>query len=197
MRRLPAIAPLVFFAVVFPFLALAQEPPSWVIRGLSEVIPGAPEGKMDYDFKSEIGYGTNIFIQYGTNLVQSGGVTLMAQNVRLNRQTGEVVADGHVRIEDGDQVWVGEHIRYNFLTHQMQSEQFRTGKPPAYAQGEQLEGDTTNQTYHARHALVTTDDVSNPAIYVRSSHIKIVPGQYVEMWNAVVYMDGVPALYFP
>ena len=55
MRRLPAIAPLVFFAVVFPFLALAQEPPSWVIRGLSEVIPGAPEGKMDYDFKSEIG----------------------------------------------------------------------------------------------------------------------------------------------
>jgi lipopolysaccharide assembly outer membrane protein LptD (OstA) len=79
----------------------------------------------------------------------------------------------------------------------MQSEEFRTGKPPVFAQGGQLQGDTTNKTYHARHALVTTDDVSDPAIYVRSSHIKIVPGKYVEMWNAVLFMDGVPAFYFP
>jgi lipopolysaccharide assembly outer membrane protein LptD (OstA) len=39
--------------------------------------------------------------------------------------------------------------------------------------------------------------VSDPAIYVRSSHIKIVPGKYVEMWNAVLFMDGVPTFYFP
>ena len=112
-------------------------------------------------------------------------------------QTGEVVADGHVRIEQGDQIWVGEHIRYNFKTHQMQSEQFRTGKPPVFAQGGQLQGDITNKTYNARHALVTTDDVSDPAIHVRASRIKIVPGKYVEMWNAVLFMDGVPTFYFP
>jgi len=45
----------------------------------------------------------------------------------VNRQTGEAVADGNVRIEEGDQIWVGEHIRYNFKTHQMQSEQFSHG----------------------------------------------------------------------
>ena len=123
--------------------------------------------------------------------------TLIADSAKVNYQSGEVVADGHVRIEEGDQIWTGEHIRYNFKTHQMQSEQFRTGKPPVFAQGGQLQGDTTNQTYHARHALVTTDDVSDPAIYVRSSHIKIVPGKYIEMWNAVLYLDGVPAFYFP
>ena len=190
MRRLPAIAPLVFFVAAFPFLSPAQEQSSWLIRGLSEVIPGAPEGRLDYDFKNDIGYGTNILVQYG-------GATLMADSVTLNQQTGEVMADGHVRIEEGDQIWVGEHIRYNFKTHQMQSEQFRTGKPPVFAQGGQLQGDTTNKTYHARHAFVTTDDVSDPAIRVRSSHIKIVPGKYVEMWNAVLFMDGVPAFYFP
>ena len=60
-----------------------------------------------------------------------------------------------------------------------------------------MQGDTTNKTYTARHAFVTTDDVSDPAIRVRASHIKIVPGKYIEMWNAVVFMDGVPAFYFP
>jgi hypothetical protein len=76
----------------------------------------------------------------------------------------------------GDQLWVGEHIRYNFKTHQMQSEQFRMGKPPVFAARRELQGDTTNQTYTARHAFVTTDDVSDPAIRVRASRIKIVPG---------------------
>ncbi len=71
----------------------------------------------------------------------------MADSASVNRQTGEAVADGNVRIEEGDQIWVGEHIRYNFKTHQMQSEQFRMGKPPVFAQGGQLQGDTTNQTY--------------------------------------------------
>jgi len=50
----------------------------------------------------------------------------------------------------------------------MQSEQFRMGKPPVFAQGGQLQGNTTNRTYNARHAFVTTDDVSDPAVYVRS-----------------------------
>ena len=115
----------------------------------------------------------------------------------LNEQTGEVEADGHVRIESGDQIWVGEHIRYNFKTHQMQSEEFRTGKPPVFAAGRELEGNTTNRTYDARHLFITTDDISNPATRVRASRVKIVPGKYIEMWNAVLYVDGVPMFYFP
>ena len=115
----------------------------------------------------------------------------------LDQQSGEVVADGHVHIETGEQLWVGEHIRYNFKTHQMQSEQFRTGKAPVFAAGKELEGDTTNQTYHARHAFVTTDDVADPTFRVRANHIKIVPGKYVEMWNAVVFVGDVPTFYFP
>ena len=156
---------------------------------LNQIIPGAPIGSVD--MVGDTATGTNgICVKYGE-------AVLMADSATVNQQTGEAVADGHVRIEEGDQIWVGEHIRYNFKTHQMQSEQFRTGKPPVFAQGRQLQGDTTNKTYNARHALVTTDDVSDPAICVRASRIKIVPGKYVEMWNAVLFMDGVPAFYFP
>ena len=48
----------------------------------------------------------------------------------------------------GDQIWIGEHITYNFKTHQMQSEQFRTGKAPVFAAGQELEGDTSNKVYN-------------------------------------------------
>jgi lipopolysaccharide assembly outer membrane protein LptD (OstA) len=186
---LPVIVPLVFLSALFPFVARAQEPPSWDVRALSQIIPGAPAGSVDV--VGDKAYGTNVFVQYSSN------ATLIADSATIDYQSGEAVADGHVRIEEGDQIWVGEHIRYNFKTHQMQSEQFRTGKPPVFAQGRQLQGDTTNNTYNARHAFVTTDDVSNPEFYVRSTHIKIVPGKYIEMWNAVLYLDGVPTLYFP
>ncbi|MGA3283796.1 MAG: LPS assembly protein LptD [Verrucomicrobiota bacterium] len=191
MRKLPAIAPLVFFVAVFPFVAPAQEQPSWEVQALNQIIPGLPEGRVEYDMASGLARGTNgIYVKYGN-------ATLSADNATLNQQTGEVEADGHVRIESGDQIWVGEHIRYNFKTHQMRSEQFRTGKPPVFAAGRELEGNTTNRTYNARHVFLTTDDVSDPAVRVRASRIKIVPGKYVEMWNAVLFVDGVPTFYFP
>jgi len=190
MRRLPAIAPLVFFVAVFPFVSLAQQEPSWEIQALNRIIPGLNEiGR--FSFSSTNAEGTNgIFVQYGD-------ATLMAESAMVDFQTGEAVADGNVRIESGDQIWVGEHIRYNFKTHQMRSEEFRTGKPPVFAAGRELEGDTTNRTYNARHIFVTTDDVSNPAVRVRASRVKIVPGKYVEMWNAVFFVEGVPTFYFP
>ena len=189
MRRLSAIAALIFFGAIFPLISFAQEPPFWEVMALNQIVPGTPTGSVD--MVGDTATGTNgICVKYGETV-------LTADSATVNRLTGEAVADGHVRIEEGSQIWVGEHIRYNFKTHQMQSEQFRMGKPPVFAQGGQLQGDITNKTYNARHALVTTDDVSDPAIRVRASRIKIVPGKYVEMWNAVLFMDGVPTFYFP
>ncbi|MGH7950828.1 MAG: LPS-assembly protein LptD [Limisphaerales bacterium] len=185
-----AIASLVFLFAIFPFVASAQEQPSWEVLALNKIIPGAPEGHVNYDMASGTASGTNICVRYGDT-------TLTADSATVNQKSGEVAADGNVRIEQAGQIWVGEHIRYNFITHQMQSEQFRTGKPPVFAEGQELHGDISNQTYNARHVFVTTDDVSDPAIRVRASRIKIVPGKYVEMWNAILYLDGVPTFYFP
>ncbi len=194
-RRRPAIFLLVLLAAFFPVVMLAQPEQGWEVEGQDQIIPGAPKGGATFDFASGMMTATNMFVKYGT-------ATLMADSATVNQQTGEVVADGHVRVESGDMTWIGEHLRYNFKTHRMQSEEFRTGKPPVFAAGAGLtgfidtkEGGTNEAT--ARHVFVTTDDVSDPAIRVRASRIKIVPGKYVEMWNAVLFMDGVPTFYFP
>ncbi len=189
--RWPAIVALVCLAAIIPFVARAQEPVTWEVYALSQIVPGSRIGRIDFYPDTRTAVGTNgVCVKYGN-------AVLTADTVSANEETGEAVADGQVHIQSGDQVWVGDHIRYNFKTHQMQSEQFRTGKPPVFAAGKNLSGDISNQTYTARHAFVTTDDVSDPATRIRASRIKIVPGKYIEMWNAVLFMGDVPVFYFP
>jgi lipopolysaccharide assembly outer membrane protein LptD (OstA) len=189
MKHFPAIALILLALCVYS--AAGQEAPTSEIQALSKILPGSSVGTWDYDPVTEIYTATNgVWLRYGNE-------TLTADTLVWNRQTGEAVADGHVRVESGDQLWVGEHIRYNFRTHQMQTEQFRSGKWPVFASGTDLTGNATNQVYYANHSYVTTDDTEDPEFFVRSSHIKIVPGKYVEMWNAILYADGVPVFYFP
>ena len=181
---------LIFFALALVSVS-AQEATSWEMDALSKIIPGTVQGKVDYDPASGTATGTNgIYVKYGN-------ATLTADAASVNMQTGEVVADGNVRIESADQLWVGDHIRYNFKTHLMQSESFRTGKWPVYAAGSNLSGNSSNKVYTAYDSFITTDDVTDPELRIHATRVLIIPGKSVEMWNAVFYAHGVPVFYLP
>jgi lipopolysaccharide assembly outer membrane protein LptD (OstA) len=163
----------------------AQQQPGWEIEALND------KGWVEFDFQTGLSSGTNgVLVRYGTAF-------LTAEQVSVNQQSGEVVADGNVRIQSQDQLWASEHIRYNFKTHQMEAEQFRTGQTPIFVAGEGLNGDITNRVYNATNAVITTDDVSEPAIKVRAKSIKIIPNDKVEAHHATLYLAGVPVFYFP
>ena len=163
----------------------AQQQPGWEMEALNE------HGKVEFDFQTGLGAGTGgVLVRYSTAF-------LTADQVSVNQQSGEVVADGDVHIQSEDQMWAGEHIRYNFKTHQMRAEQFRTGKTPVFMAGEGLRGEITNRIYTATNSVITTDDVSEPAIKVRAKYIKIIPGDKVVAHSATLYLAGVPVFYFP
>jgi LPS-assembly protein len=189
MKFFSAIA--LILSVFFTFAAVAQEEPSWEVQALSRILPGTVEGKVDYDLAGGTARGTNGFF------VRYGNITLSADAAAVNFKTGDVEADGNVRIESGDELWVGEHVRYNFKTRAMRTEQFRTGKVPIFATASGLTGNTSNRVYTAHNAIVTTDDVYDPAFQIRAKSIKLIPGKSVEMWNAVMYAGDVPMFYFP
>ncbi|MEI6786333.1 MAG: LPS assembly protein LptD, partial [Verrucomicrobiota bacterium] len=149
-------------------------------------------GWVEYDYQTGLGIGTN-----GPFLIRYDNTVLTANRFAINRDTTEVTADGMVRIQHAAQIWVGEHIRYNFKTRQMEAEQFRTGKTPVFVSGDGLHGDYTNRVLVATNGVVTTDDISEPAIKVRAKYIKIIPGDKVEARHATLYVAGVPAFYFP
>ena len=111
-------------ALFFSPAVFAQDESAWVVKTLDQVIPGAVQGKVDYDFATGTAtYTHGVFVSYHDTV-------LTADSASVNTKTGDVEADGNVRIGSGNQLWVGEHIHYNFKTHQMRSEQFRTGRCP-------------------------------------------------------------------
>lgn len=152
-----------------------------------------------------VGYVTNniAVITNGAQVVGMGGV-LTADWARINVATGDVQAEGKVRILRDAMVWTGENVRYNFKTRQMQTAQFRAGRPPYFAGGENIAGvragapnGPTNTIYTAERAFITADDIAEPALRVEAKSMKIVPGQYFQARNAVLYAGPVPIFFFP
>jgi LPS-assembly protein len=185
MIRLRSILALLLCVVAVPAVVRAQQQKEWIIEPLND------KGWVEYDYATDVGFGTN-----GV-LVKFGAGVLTADTVSVHRESGLVQADGSVRIQNDDQVWVGDHIDYNFKTKQMEASQFRTGRSPVFSEGYALHGERTNNLYAATNAFVTTDDVANPAFKVRAKYIRIIPGQKIIARNAVLYVEGVPVFYFP
>ena len=171
--------------LALPGTLRAQQRPGWELEALNE------QGWVEFNVQTGMGSGTNgVLVRYGSAFVT-------ADQVSVNQQSGEVVADGNVHIQSEDQLWAGEHIRYNFKTRQMQAEQFRTGKAPVFIEAEGLHGEITNQLYVATNSVITTDDVAEPAVKIRAKYIKIIPGDKVEAHGATLYVEGVPVFYWP
>lgn len=105
--------------------ARGQEQPGWEFTS-----PG--EGGVVFDLATGTAVATNgVIVRYEQGV-------LTAERVRVNQNTGEVAAEGKVRIQRDDQVWVSDSVVYNFKTRRFEAQQFRTGKWPVYAQGEGL-----------------------------------------------------------
>src|SRR5436190_10005830 len=140
--------------------------------------PSNPQGWAEYEFVNRIAHGTNgVIFTYG-------GSVLSADSMTVDEASGQIFADGGVRIQREEQLWVGEHIIYNFKTRQMEAREFRTGKPPIFVAGEGLHGETistnqvrpnpTNLLFRATNAFLTIEDISDPDVKIRAKSITIL-----------------------
>lgn len=192
MTRLLNILAVAVFLLAVSFSLHAQEQTNSEI----EIQSLHGETGVRYNLRERTATGTNgVFINYK-------GTVLIADSVTVNETNGDAFADGNVRIQQGDQIFAGDHVRYNFNTHQMISDQFRSGKSPIYMEGHGMHGTVVSNrlehgTYNATNAIITSDDVTQPAFEIRARRIKIIPNQKLQAWDAVLYAEGVPLMYFP
>lgn len=156
------------------------------------------EGETDYYETNgmNMAFSTNgVTIKYGDDSV------LSADQATVNENTGDVFADGQVRLQRSDQTWAGQHLHYNYKTGTVDGAFFRAGKSPLFVSGESFHGEHANDTnkavYTATNAWLTTDDFSRPLQKIRAKQIKVVPGKYFEARDATIYIGNVPVFYFP
>src|SRR5260370_29392017 len=147
MRQLRTVCALAVVLLACPGVLRAQQQPETKL----ESVPRNPEqgGGLVTDLSTGFTIATNgVLVKYGQ-------AVLTADNATIDPSTGDITADGEVRIQQDEQLWASEHVRYNYKTHQMVAEQFRTGETPVFAAGAGLHGDVTNRIYTSTNAVLT------------------------------------------
>src|SRR5208282_3639885 len=169
------------------FLALAgacsaQEAEPWHIHGLDD----------QSQFESRD--NTNFFSH---GVVASNETTMLrAEQATVNDLSGEALVEGDVTILDHGHIWRGTNFIYNFKTGDVRADSFKSAQMPFSMSGEHLKGNS-NQVYAATNVLITTDDYQRPASRIRARRVMIVPGAYLEAWEATFFLGNTPVFYWP
>ena len=168
----------------------------------------APKGNLDAHITGDIEFSpdTGIFqvsndvvvvITFTSDTGVSTNAVISADRMSVNTNSGDIFAEGSVRVQQEKETLVGPAIHMNFKTGEVELQDFRLGEPPYFAGGGRLVADVTNGAYVVSNAFVTTDDYSDPLQRVSAGKVTVVPGQYVKARNAVLHLAGVPVFYFP
>jgi lipopolysaccharide assembly outer membrane protein LptD (OstA) len=182
MLKVRAIA-LVLLAGCFPLIAQPfQAQSGWEIE--------CPQG-VEFDLNTGLATASNGVV------VKYQGARLKAVAATINQLTGEVQAEGDVRIEAQGRLWTSERASYNLRTGELVTERFRLGQPPVLAAGDVAAGNQRLGVFAGVNGMVSADDYAQPSYRVKARKLIVVTGQYVEARQAVLYVGKVPVFYFP
>ncbi len=155
---------------------------------------------------------------------QDTPVTLVADHIEYNTETGIVTADGHVEIARGEDVIRADHLAgnlkteeieatghvtlvqggrtvtadslwFNFLTRAGRIEQVVTQYGAWRVESQSME--TTGNQAVALEASVTPCDPRHPFFHVTAHKIIVVPGDYLTAYDASIYIYSVHIITLP
>jgi LPS-assembly protein len=179
-----------------PGRSWAQEKERQVVQDKEKVWELAAEGEVIYDYTArKVTASKRVSVKFKAG--DQPELELTADEMSLDENTGDIVADGLVNFRHEAGIWQGEHLEYNFKTRVLSARSFKTGKGPFFVSGLALYGDRTNRVYVAARSFITTDDVAEPGYRIRARTLKITPGKQFEATDAVLYLGNVPVFYWP
>jgi len=182
MRKLRAVILIFFSGCAVAFAQATNEPPPITVEAAEEVTLTTTNG---------VWMATNGVVLHYQEVV------LSAQQASVNETTGEVMAQGNVRLQRGLYLVVADKIHYNFLTKRIIGDNFRFGQPPLFVQSDVMVADQAANVYVGAEGMITTDDFTQPRYSIHAKTLVIVPGEYVVAKHATVRIGNVPVFYFP
>ncbi len=136
-------------------------------------------------------------------LVASGGVTGRFENVTIvadqisgNPDTGDLRVEGNILFERGDVLWEGSELDYNFLTQAGLFGPSSLYFEPTFLSVDHVERVSTNE-YRLRGATFTTCPKDSPHIHIRAKEARLVDEKYIKAKWVTFYIGKVPVLYLP
>ena len=159
----------------------------------------APIEPVPFEIKAgslEFDNAKNITIGSGHCRLSKGDELLQCDNIIVNMDSLDVLAEGNVQFERGSDVWIGKKLRYNFTTKQGDFGVFSAFMDPFYVHAESSKRTGENE-YLLKDAVLSTCEGENPRAYFKAKLVRIEPGHSVKAWHVVMYVGGVPVMYAP
>jgi LPS-assembly protein len=139
---------------------------------------------------------SNTALGEGNVVIKYKGTTLRADRVRFNSTTKEAWADGHVRLDRGNEEWAAPAAYYNFETGEFKADEVRGFLDPLIVSGTSIHQVGSNHYAFATGTL-TTCDYDPPHYRLQASHAEVWSGDRVTMYNVTVRFGNVPVFWFP
>lgn len=124
-----------------------------------------------------------------------GSSTITADHLTGNLKSGDVQATGHVVLTQPGRTATGENLKYNYNTRAGEMSQAAAKYAPWTVTGRSIT--TASGRAVALTASATPCDPAHPAFLVRAKKVVIVPDDYLTAYDAVLYVYGVPVFYVP
>jgi len=163
-------------------------PPVEPTLGLEEEAVEVKADKLEYIDRLLVGEGNVTFYQQG--------VSIRADHVAVNPDTGDVLALGNISARRGADVWTGEELDYNFKTKKGSFGSATLFFDPVYITADEIERISTNE-YVLHNATITTCSPERPAISVRAREVRLVDETFVKAKGATLLISDVPVFYMP
>jgi len=149
-------------------------------------------------------HGDNVeYFQDENKVIGTGNVEVNYEDVKLTCEkmtvyldTKEAIAEGNVRLYQGDYVYYGDSATYNFEKKRGEVLEAGVEAEPWYGKGSAVEkvGDSE---YHVKDGYVTSCDLEKPHYKIACREVEIFLGEKIVAKNALMYIGPVPVLYIP
>ncbi|MCA1808805.1 MAG: hypothetical protein LC725_05030, partial [Lentisphaerae bacterium] len=144
----------------------------------------------------DYGQDDNLMIAAGNVVLTKDDEVLRSDYAIINLQTYDVLADGRVTFVRGNNVWVGDHLNYNFKTQRGDFGEFRAFLEPFYVHAGSSERSAPDE-FLLKDVRFTTCEGDEPAAYLHARTARIIPNHSVRAYHVVMYVGGVPVFYSP
>ncbi len=158
-------------------------------------LPNFSETPVDIE-SDETGYENGIAIAQGNVVISYKTTTIYCDYAQYDRDTGDALVKGNVRIYTDGRVFVGERAVYNFTTKELHAVDFHGEFYPFLFSAESF-GDIGPNAYQAGNAILTTSDSSKPDYYMKAKSVRIYPHDRVIFGDVTLYVGKTPVFWWP
>ena len=137
-----------------------------------------------------------VIVGEGAVVVRHLEMRLAADRVVYNEETQDLVADGNVVFDSGQDRLQGEHLELNLETRIGFFEQAQGFIQTYYFTGERIEKQGPDR-YFIRRGTFTTCEGALPDWSFHTTSADVTVDEYLHAWNPSLHVKRVPVLYFP